>query len=239
MGNNLMEQARRALRESRHEDAQAILINIIVREPEEDEAWVLLAEALADETKKRECLERARAINPRNPAILRALDRLCESQLTTHALNAEAAAPQPALASPRHATASVVTAAALSSHPAPSVPANGKSESPPPEAVEPSFETEFASLATLLEYGELFAQTVMMTTEPPDTRNIGLELLKILDQAAAQDAIQTRRWARTRGRSALVKYEKALTSSIVSLPRGDPSLHDLREQRAHALQFLK
>src|SRR5512142_1787876 len=76
MSEMMIEQARRALHEERIEDAQAILINVIVREPEQDEAWLLLAEALADPGKKRECLERARAINPRNVAITRALERL-------------------------------------------------------------------------------------------------------------------------------------------------------------------
>ena len=79
MPETLIEQARRALREERSEDAQAILINVIVREPEQEEAWLLLAEALSDPGKKRECLERARAINPRNIAITRALDRLNET----------------------------------------------------------------------------------------------------------------------------------------------------------------
>lgn len=78
MADTLKEQAKRALREARREDAQALLIHVIVTEPEDDEAWLLLAETLAETCKKRECLERARAINPRNPAILRALARLGE-----------------------------------------------------------------------------------------------------------------------------------------------------------------
>ena len=56
---------------------------------------------------------------------------------------------------------------------------------------------------------------------------------------AGRDAVKTRRWARTAGRGALIKYEKALTSFIVNLPRDDPQLPLLRQQRQLALQHLK
>lgn len=205
MYGNLMEQAQRALREGRNEDAQAILINVIVDEPEDDEAWLLLADAIADADKKRECLERARRINPRNPAILRALERL-ESQ------SGEAAkeAPEEAL--------------------------TGPAEAAKPEAQTPDAGT---SVAPLLEHGDLIAQTVLMTTEAPETRDAGLALVKLLSEAAARDAVATRRWARSAGRGALIKYEKALTTCIAYLPRDDPQLPFLREQRQLALEHLK
>lgn len=202
MQTNLIEQANRALREQRNEDAQAILINIIAGAPEDDEAWLLLAEAIADSNKKRECLERARAINPRNPAIQRALERLGTSTPPPGARAAKARA---------EAIASSAQEAKAGSQ----------------------------SIAPLLEYGELIAQTVLMTTEAPDTRHVGSELVKVLAQAAARDAVTTRRWARSAGREALIKYEKALTSFIANLPKEDPQLPQLREQRQQALDYLK
>jgi hypothetical protein len=213
MSETLMEQARRALHEERNDDAQAILINVIVREPEQDEAWLLLAEALADPGKKRECLERARAINPRNRAILRALERLNE------------VAPPP------------------SEPPAPPAPPAPVETVAAPAAVapvEPSASPDSADpLQSLLDYGEQIAQTVLLTLETPDTQLVGGELLKTLDQAATHDPSQTRRWVRSVGRSALIKYEKALTASIANLPRDDPLLPALREQRQRALNYLR
>jgi hypothetical protein len=200
---NLKEQAQRALREKRNEDAQAILINIIVGQPEDDEAWLLLAEAVADANKKRECLERARAINPGNPAILRALERLN--------------APPAALAA-----ADGVPAA-----PADTIDPGSRSPSPDD------------SIAPLLEHGKLIVRTVLMATEEPETRAAGLELVKLLDEAAGRDAVKTRRWARSAGRGALIKYDKALTSLIANLPRDDPQLPFLLEQRQMALYHLK
>ncbi len=191
-----MEQARRALREERNEDAQAILINVIAREPDQDEAWLLLAEALSEPNKKRECLERARAINPRNRAIARALERL---ELT-------------------------IPPVAVEQKAAPPLPGNQVSVPGPPA---PSPESR-AAIQRLLEYGELVAQTILLTTEAPDTRNAGLELLKTLDEASVHDQVTTRRWTRSVGRSALFKLEKALTILIANLPFDDPQLPDLR-----------
>ncbi len=208
MPETLMEQARRALREERIEDAQAILINVIAREPEQDEAWLLLAEALSEPTKKRECLERARAINPRNRAILRALEHL------------DAALP-PAVA---ETTVAAMPVQAGKPAPAPAARMSGAAHE---------------ALQKLLEYSELIAQTILLTTEPPDTRNAGKELLGTLDQAAAQDQATTRRWARSVGRAALIKYEKALTTVIANLPHDDHNLAELRDQRQRALDYLK
>jgi hypothetical protein len=69
----LIAQARRAMREERLDDAQGILVNLVVTEPENDEAWIMLAETLQDPERKLECLERALRINPRNPATKRAI----------------------------------------------------------------------------------------------------------------------------------------------------------------------
>jgi tetratricopeptide (TPR) repeat protein len=199
---NLMEQARRALRETRTEDAQAILINVIVRQPEDDEAWLLLAEALSDETKKRECLERARSINPRNPAILRALETL--GAVTTRGGEVDRAADADDRALPP------------------------LSNAPPHTDGIP-----------LLDYADTIAMTVMLTTDAQDTRNVGLELVRVLSQAAERDFVRTRRWARAAGRDALFKYEKALTHAIVNLAHDDPQLPHLRQERQRALDFMK
>jgi hypothetical protein len=203
---SLMDQALRALREHRNEDAQALLINVIVSEPEDDEAWLLLAEAMADANKKRECLERARAINPGNPAILRALERLSASPIAGATDTEESPVET-----------------------APAETANADSQS--------SGATD--SIAPLLEHGESIAQTVLMTTEAPDTRHAGRELVQLLCEAAARDAVTTRRWARSAGRGALIKYEKALTTFIANLPRDDPQLPRLREQRQLVLDHLR
>ncbi len=203
-----MDQARRALREERNEDAQAILISVIAREPDQDEAWLLLAEALSEPNKKRECLERARAINPRNRAIARALERL-ELMVPPVAAEKKIANPVPA-----------------------------EAQASPPNPPSPSPESR-AAIQRLLEYGELVAQTILLTTEAPDTRNAGLELLKTLDEACVHDQATTRRWTRSVGRSALFKLEKALTIIIANLPFDDPQLPDLREQRRRALDYLK
>lgn len=70
----LIVQARRAMREERLDDAQGILVNLVVTEPDNDEAWILLAETLRDPERKLECLEHARRIDPHNPATKRAIE---------------------------------------------------------------------------------------------------------------------------------------------------------------------
>ncbi len=201
----LMEQARTALRDGRNDDAQALLINVIVKEPERDEAWLLLAEALSDPGKKRECLERARAINPRNRAILRALGQLepgAQREAAPPALDPEAG---------------------VRSLPGPSEEARA-----PESEVDP-----------LLEWGTQLGKTLMLTIEPGDTRQVGTELLRVLDNATTRDPLRARRWARSSGREALWKFQKVLTGTISSLPRDDPQLGDLRELRQRALSFLR
>lgn len=196
----LMDQARRALREGRPDDAQAVLVNIVARAPENDEAWMLLADTLSDPENKLDCLEHARRLNPHNSAVLRALAEA----------KSASPAPQPVAETPLQSDS--IT-------------------NPSPNAarmVEP-----------LLEYGQAIAQSVVMTTEPMDTRSIGSQLIRILDQAYLYDELVTRRWARTAGRNALLKYEKALTALITSLPFSDPQLQSLREQRRLALDWFK
>jgi thioredoxin-like negative regulator of GroEL len=104
----MMAQARRAVREQRFEDAQGILVNVVVREPENDEAWILLAEMMTEPRRKMECLERARRINPRNPAVQHAIQEL-QAQLAQAAFGQSlvaggepnsSTAPHPELAAP-------------------------------------------------------------------------------------------------------------------------------------------
>lgn len=203
---DLKEQAIRALREQRNEDAQAILISLIVSQPEDDEAWLLLAEATAEANKKRECLQQARAINPGNPAIRRALE-----QLEAHPPVNSAVGEGPPV------------------------------ELPPVETSDPDSGPAVVtySIAPLLEQSDAIAQTVLMTVEAPETRSAGQELVRVLMEATARDAVTTRRWARSAGRGALIKYEKALTNLIANLPRDDPQLPPLREQRQLVLLHLR
>jgi hypothetical protein len=111
---------------------------------------------------------------------------------------------------------------------------------PVPVILEPDSNSSAQNLLQpLFEYAQAIVQAIMMTTEPVDTRNIGYELLKLLEEAHVHNAVYARRWARSSGRTALVKYEKALTSMITGLPRDDPQLWELRDQRRQALDYLK
>lgn len=93
-----MAQARRALNERRADDAQGILINLIVSEPRNDEAWILLASTFDDQERRMECLQRGRKNNPYSESILGAIQ-----ELKTEFLNAAFGAtsvsnePNPAL----------------------------------------------------------------------------------------------------------------------------------------------
>lgn len=194
-----MAQARRALREERLEDAQGILVNIVVQEPRNDEAWVLLAETIPDPERKMECLERARRIDPRNPATLRIIQALNEQ----------------------------IAQAAFGQVVKP--PATGADMAPNhPELAGP-----------LLEHADTIAHAVILTTEPAATRALGLDLVHHIESALRHDETRTRRWARSAGRDALVKYEKALTMLITNSPQHDPQLTPLREARQRALDLLK
>ncbi len=228
----LMDQARRAMREERIEDAQAILINVIALEPENEEAWVLRAEAITDASKKRQCLERAQTINPRNRAIARALESL------------DAIAPPETPPAPAPVPASAVEPPAP-----PPPPANPPTPAPSrvaeiiatPIHFTPLQRTETIGgpVEPLLEAGEALAVRVVQCTDPLETRELGCDLLRLLDEAAASDLAETRRWARANGRDALLRFEQVLTAVIANLPRDNPQLAQLREQRHRALSYLR
>ncbi len=204
----LLAQARRAIREERLDDAQGILINVVVFEPNNDEAWLLLATTMQDPERKLACLEKARRIDPNNAATRRAIEEL-QAEISQAVFRAE-----------------------FNHHH--SEPA---AENATPTKSDPVTDTKHADV--LLKYSESMAQAVIMTTDPADTRNLGVELVRALERARENDATRTRRWATSGGRSALVKYEKALTQLITNLPQNDPQISALREQRQRALNLLK
>lgn len=197
----LMAQARRALREGRLDDAQGFLVNAGIQEPSNDEAWLLLAETIQDPERKMECLERARKIDPRNPATLRAIQELKEN--ITKAAFSETSAAETVASAPQ----------APKTH---------------PELADP-----------LLEYAETIAQAVMMSVEPSATRTLGFELANQIEQALRHDETRTRRWARSAGRDALIKYEKGLSNLITNLPQNDSQLPTLRHERQRVLALFK
>lgn len=197
-----MAQARRAVREERFEDAQGILVNVVVDEPRNDEAWVLLAATLTDPQRKLECLERAHRIDPRNAVTERALASARE-QVAALALQTSAPAPVQA-------------------------PASVESLAGTPKDAAP-----------LLARIEPLAREVLLSTDPTETRALGLELVAQLEAAAAYDALAAHRWAQSAGRDALVKYERAVTMLITNLPQSDPQLDTLRAQRRRALALLR
>jgi len=203
-----MAQARRAVREERLDDAQGILVNVVVNEPRNDEAWVLLAETLTDPQRKLECLEKAHGIDPRNAVTERALQAV-RDQI------ANAATPAPA------ETLTPVPAASPDSAPVEQGAAH-------PELAAP-----------LLEGAEPLAREVLLSTDPNDTRSLGLTLVEQLEAAAAYDDVATHRWSQSAGRDALVKYERAVTMLITNLPQTDPQLDTLRGQRRRALALLR
>ncbi len=213
-----MTQARRAHQEGRLEDSQSILINVVVREPNNDEAWLLLAETIDNRERKLECLERAKRIDPRNPATLRAI----------HALQQE--------------IADTAFLAELGSEPK---PVQEPKEAEPIQELKPRtgeqvvipVEPDLAH--ALIRYAQTLANALLMSTEPQATRALGLELVQQIEQAARHDEMLARRWARSGGRDALVKYERAVTILITNLPQSDPQLPKLREQRQRALVLFK
>ncbi len=205
----LMAQARRALREERLEDAQGILVNVVISEPRNDEAWLMLAETLQDPARKMECLENARRIDPRNPVTLRAIQ----------ALQNEAAAENTAQDS----------ALPAAPDPAPTQP----------PTIAPEIPTRANLIEPLLQEAELAAKAIMMSVEPAEIRNLGVELVTQIEQAILHDETAARRWARSAGRDALVKYERGLSTLITNLPMNDPYLAALREQRQRALELFK
>jgi hypothetical protein len=207
----LMAQARRALREERLEDAQGLLVNVVVQEPSNDEAWLMLAELIQDPQRKMECLEQARRIDSRNPATLRAIQQL-QNEIAAAAIEH---APGSEKTSPSELT--------TRTEPVPT----------------PNLPTQPDLAGPLLREAEIIAHSVIMSTEPGDTRQLGLALVQKVEQAIQDDETRARRWARSGGRDALVKYEKTLTILITNLPQDDSQLTTLREQRQRALDVLK
>lgn len=245
-----MAQAERALRQNRIEDAQALLINLTVREPRNGEAWLLLASVLTDPERQLECLERARQIDPHNEATRRAIrqvqQKLADAAFGT--LRTEVSASPLANHVVEHGDAlpsldGTPSAQARqfaqpeSGASAPSLSGRGENS----KIALPSGDTAAASdvVTPLLEYAESLAQAVLMTVDPADTRQFGQELIHVLERAVSHDAVRTRRWARSAARSALVKYEKSLTALVSSLPGSDPRLPVFRGQRQNALDLLK
>jgi hypothetical protein len=96
-----------------------------------------------------------------------------------------------------------------------------------------------APAAAILDESGALARELMLSIQPEETHLLGAALLGRLDEAAARDAVAVRRWARSAGRDALLKYEKALTATIASLPRDDSQLEGLRAQRHRALSYLR
>ncbi len=100
-------------------------------------------------------------------------------------------------------------------------------------------ETVGGPVEPLLEAGEAIVGRVMQSTDALETRELGCDLLRLLDEAAASDLAETRRWARAAARDALLKFEQVLTAVIANLPRDNPQLAQLREQRHRALSYLR
>jgi hypothetical protein len=215
----LMAQARRARSEDRLEDMQSILVNVVVQEPNNDEAWLLLAETIQDSEKKMECLEQARRIDPRNPATLRAIQAL-RAEISQAALGASPMAEPGETAEP------------VESQETASAPASSSEV-----VVEIPIQPDLAG--PLLSYADTLAKSVMMSVEPAGTRALGLELVQVIEQAMRHDELRARRWAHSGGRDALVKYEKTLSVLITNLPQQDSQLPMLRQARQRALALLK
>ncbi len=213
-----MAQARRARSEARLDDMQSILVNVVVQEPNNDEAWLMLADAIQDPDKKMECLERARRIDPRNPATLRAIQELRDG------ISQAIGDAEPTAAS---------DAAKETAEP----DATPAQETPHEVVVEIPVQPDLAG--PLLSYAETLAKAVLMSVEPVATRTLGLELVQVIEQAMRHDEMRARRWAHSGGRDALVKYERALSTLITNLPQNDPQLPTLREARQRALQLFR
>ncbi|MCG3139661.1 MAG: hypothetical protein HDKAJFGB_00555 [Anaerolineae bacterium] len=202
-------QARAALERHETEEAQGILISIVVDEPHNQDAWLLLANTFDDLERRMECMQRARQMNPNSAQIALAIQ-----ELKTHIYQDAFGQPQPE------------TPAAPSAAPA----------APQPETPAAS-QPELAQL--LLDAANLFVHATIMTMEPLETRAFGAELVHLVERARHYDALRAHRWANTTGRAALVKYEKALTQLLTNMPHQDPQVLGLREQRQRALDLFK
>jgi hypothetical protein len=198
---DLLTQARVALAGHRADEAQGILVNLVVAQPRNEEAWLLLASTFDNLERRMECLQRARELNPYSPLIVTAIQEL---------------------------KAELASAAFGQAKPAPNA-----STEPLPPAINP------ALAKTLLDAADLLTHAALMTTEPLALRDVGLELVHLLERAQQYDSVVTRRWVASAGRAALVKYEKALTQLLINLPQDDAKVASLRAERQHALDLFK
>lgn len=202
---NLLPQASAALERHATDEAQGILISIVVDEPQNEEAWLMLAQTFGELERRMECMQSARQANPNSAAIALAIQEL-KNQISISAFGqppAETAAPL----------------------------------SPAADASTPAANPGLAKL--LLDAANLLAHAIVMSTEPLETRAVGVELVHLLERAQSYDTVLTRRWASSAGRAALVKYEKALTQLLTNMPLHDPQIALLREQRQRALDLFK
>lgn len=208
---DLLPQARAALERHETEQAQGLLISIVVDDPHNEEAWLVLAETFDDLERRMECMQRARQLNPNSATIALAIQ-----ELKTLVSNSAFGQMPPAV------------------EPAPPVPATPALTTAPPA---PPPNPELAQI--LVAAANVIAQAIIMTMEPLQTRRAGAELVHLLERAQSCDAVLTRRWANTTGRAALVKYEKALTQLLTNMPQQDPQISLLREQRRQALDLFR
>lgn len=197
---DLLAQARAALEQNQPDTAQGLLVNLVVEQPRNEEAWVLLAQTFADLERRMECIQRAREFNPYSAIIAEAIQNLKAEILQT----------------------------AFSETKPPPLAANSKTN---------PLDAELAR--AMLDAADVLAQATVQTTEPKATCEYGLELVQLLERAAARDAFTTHRWVAASGRAALVKYERALTVFIVNLAQDDAQLAPLRAQRQRALDLFK
>lgn len=209
---NLLPQAHAALERHQTDEAQGILVSIVIEEPHNEEAWLLLAQTFDDLERRMECMQRARQLNPNSAPIAAAIQEL-KTQISNTAFGQ----------SPPPIAETTVTASTAA---APTVSASPPTANP-------------ALAQLLLDAANLLAHATVMTTEPLETRAVGLELVYLLERAQNYDSVQTHRWTLSAGRAALVKYEKALTQLLTNMPQQDPQVSVLREQRQRALDFFK
>lgn len=221
----LLTAARRALERGRVAEAQGLLVSLVVSEPLNDEAWLMLAGTMADAERKLECLEHARRIDPQNPVTLSAIAAF-KTAVKPAAFGGDGR-PGKQAGESRAEKAEEAAGASAMGDAGPGANGGGS-------------EAKRRELAgALLEQAADVARRVVLSAEPNGTRRLGLELTQTLEKARGCDAVATRRWTMSAGRGALVKYEKALTTLIANLPGNDPQLGPAREQRARALELFK
>ncbi len=69
-------QAHAALERHETEEAQGILVSVVVDEPHNQDAWLLLASTFDDLERRMECMQRARQANPSSAQIAQAIQEL-------------------------------------------------------------------------------------------------------------------------------------------------------------------